>query len=373
MTAFTSAVSIINRGIQRLGGNRIAALTDTSKEAVEAVACYDNLRRAELRRNVWRFSIRRVILRAVGTALPTWDAAVTYVLGSLVTYNSVNYISIHATPNLNQNPVTATTYWSVFTGNTSQKVTFPAWAVGTTYPGGMIVTGTDNLLYLSMVAGNLAHDPTTDIGTYWTLYFGPYVASAYDSTTTYRVGEIVFSTAQIAYYSTQNGNANAPSTGTGWATLTSATLAPLVIPWPAGTGPVTDTTSNNVFVLPYGFLREAPRDPRAGDYSPLGYPSNLMRTDWVMEGGYLTSADASPIMFRFAADITQVSLMDDLFCEGLACRIAYELCETLTNSNTKQSATGAAYNEFMGTARIVNGIEVGSTQPPLDDYLACRA
>lgn len=374
MTAFTSAVDIVNRGLQRLGSSRITSLTaGTSKSAQEANACYDKLRETELRRNIWRFSIRRVILRAVGTALPDWDSGVTYVLGSLVTYNDVNYISIHATPNLNQNPATAATYWAVFTGNTSQKVTFPAWGVGTTYPAGMIVTGTDGLLYLSMTASNLAHDPTTDTGTYWQLYFGPIVASAYDDDTTYSVGEIVFSTAQVAYYSTQNGNDNAPSTGTGWATLTSATLAPLVIPWPAGTGPATDTASRSVFVLPYGYLREAPRDPRAGDYSSLGYPSNLLRTDWEMEGNYIVSNDASPIMFRFAANVSQVSQMDSMFCEGLACRVAYELCETLTNSNTKLQAIGGAYQKWMGEARTVNGIEVGSVNPPLDDYLACRA
>lgn len=373
MTAFTSAVSIINRGIQRLGGNRISALTDVSKEAVEAVACYDGLRRSELRRNTWRFSIRRVILRAVGTSLPTWDGTVTYVVGSLITYNSVNYISIHAT-NLNQNPVTATSYWSVFTGNTSQKVTFPAWSSGTTYAAGLIVTGSDGLLYLSLVGTNLNHDPTADTaGTYWQLYFGPYVASAYDSGTTYYVGEVVFDTAQIAYYSTANNNANAPSTGIGWVTLAGATLAPLVIPWPAGTGPATEFYTRYVFVLPYGFLRQAPLDPHAGDASFLGFPSNPASSDWLLEGSYLTSRYSGPLLLRFAADITQVSLMDDLFCEMLGNRIAYELCETLTNSGAKQQAIGQEYTAFRGQAVAVNGIETGSVQPPLDDWIATRA
>ncbi len=78
-------------------------------------------------------------------------------------------------------------------------------------------------------------------------------------------------------------------------------------------------------------------------------------------------------MFRFAANISQVPLMDSMFCEGLACRVAYAVCETLTNSNVKLQAIGGAYKAFMGEARLANGIEVGSTQPPLDDFLACRA
>jgi hypothetical protein len=374
MTAFVTSLDIANQALQKVGATRITSLVttvDTSKEADEVSFCYDKLRRAELRRNIWRFSIRRVILRAVGTTLPDWDAAVTYVVGSLVTLDDVNYISLQAA-NLNQDPATITAYWAIFTGNTSQKVTFAAWAIGTTYGAGRIVTGTDNLLYLSMAAGNLAHDPTTDTGTYWQLYFGSYVASAYDSDTTYNIGEIVFSTGQVAYYSNASGNDNAPSTGIGWTTLTSATLSPIVIPWPAGTGPATNQSTRNVFVLPYGFLREAPQDPRAGDSSVLGFPSNLARTDWLLEGGYLISGDVGPIMFRFAADVAQVPLMDDLFCEGLACRVAYQVCEPLTQSNTKLQQIGGEYKAFMGEARTVNGIEVGSTQPPLDDYIAVR-
>lgn len=372
MTAFSAPVDIANRALQKCGATRITSLSGVSKEAKEVNACYNMLREAELERACWRFSIRRVVLRAVGTALPDWDAAVTYAVGSLVTYNNVNYISIHIT-NLNQNPVTATTYWTVFIGNTSQKVTFQDWAVGTAYAAGRIITASDNLLYLSLVAGNIGNDPTTDTGANWRQYVGSIVASAYDSGTTYYVGEVVFSTAQVAYYSTQNGNANAPSTGIGWATLTGVTLAPIVIEWPAGTGPSTDLQSRNIFVLPYGYLRPAPQNPHAGDTSILGYPSNAVRTDWLLEGNYLISSDPSPIVFRFGANIAQVSLMTNQYCEGLATRIGYEVCEILTQSNVKLQQLGGQYKAWMGDARTLNGIETGPTQPPLDDYIACRA
>jgi hypothetical protein len=111
--------------------------------------------------------------------------------------------------------------------------------------------------------GNLAHDPTTDTGTYWQQYVGNEIASAYDSDTTYNYGEIVFSTAQVAYMSVMGGNDNAPTTGIGWVTQTGATLAPIFIPWPAGTGPATQDATRSLFVLPYGYLREAPQDPRS--------------------------------------------------------------------------------------------------------------
>ncbi len=382
MPAFRSPLDIANRSFQRVGARRSTNLaTDLSKQVAEFNAMYPMLRRAEMRRNVWRFSIRRTVLRAVGTALPAWDATITYVLNSLVSYSGLNYISIHATPNLNQNPITATTYWQVFSGNTSQKVTFPAWAIGTTYGSGAIVSGSDGLLYLSMVGTNLANDPTTDDASHWTLYFGPYVASALDPSANYMVGELVFDVFQNVYYSLSNNNplilvivGGVPlPPGPSWALLTGTTLAPVVIPWPASTGPATDLQTRNVFVLPYGFLREAPQSPRQGDYSVLGYPSNPTRPDWEMEGQYMTSGDVGPIVFRFAADVTQVGLFDDLFGEGLSCRIALELTEGITQSEQKKKDNASEYDKFMGEARIVGGIEKGAANMPLDDYIACRA
>ena len=376
MPAFTTPTDIGNRAIQRCGGNRIASpktlFTATSKEATEIAACYNSLREAELRRNIWRFSIRRSILRPVGTALPDWDSTVTYDVGAYVTYGGDNYVALLGT-NLDQQPDTSPTYWELFTGNTSQKIVFDDWSSLTTYAAYKIVQATDGYLYMSVVASNLNHDPTTDYaGAYWQLYYGNYVATAYDEDTTYNIGELVFDLANVVYYSTIQGNENDPSTGTGWVAQ-SGTVSPIVIPWPAGTGPAVQTATRNVFVLPYGFLREAPQDPRAGDVSTLGFPSNLPRNDWVIEGDYLISQVADPIMFRFAADITLVSKFDALFCEGLATRIAYEVCETLTNSNTKIQAIGGAYKVWMGTdARTVNGIETGTVQPPLDDFIACR-
>ena len=42
---------------------RIGTLQDPTKNAAECAAAYDKLRRAELRRNCWRFSTRKAALR----------------------------------------------------------------------------------------------------------------------------------------------------------------------------------------------------------------------------------------------------------------------------------------------------------------------
>lgn len=375
MSGFSNATDICNRGLQRLGSKLIAAgalTTEDSKQAQQANALYDKVRRAELRRNPWRFATRRVILRAIGTPFPDWSAAVTYATGQYITGSDSNSYVSAADANLNHDPTTDDgSNWTLYTGTASQKVTPSAWSSGSTYAQGALATGSDGLVYLSLAASNTSHDPTTDTGLWWVLYFGSLMASAWDSTESYALGELVFSVANTIYASTMNSNTYDPATGTGWATI-ACTAAPIYIAWPAGTGPATDLSSRNVFALPNGFLTVAAQDPHAGDSSYLGFPSNLLPVDWLYEGGYLISRDAGPIMFRFVADVAQVTLMDDMFCEGLAARIALELCETMTNSTAKLQAIGQEYNTFMKEARARSGIETGPVQPPLDDYIACR-
>src|ERR1700693_3649881 len=124
--ASISETVIANRALQMLGANRIAAgamRTEQTKNAAAIRACYDTLRRAEMRRNVWRFSIRVVVLRALGL--------------------------------------------------TSMALVWPTWASGTTYALNDIVTGSDGQVYISNQASNTGNDPTAGIGLGpWDLYVG---------------------------------------------------------------------------------------------------------------------------------------------------------------------------------------------------------
>lgn len=55
-------VEIVNRALTKLGANRITSLSDNTKEAREANAMFSIVRQAELRANIWRFSILRIEL-----------------------------------------------------------------------------------------------------------------------------------------------------------------------------------------------------------------------------------------------------------------------------------------------------------------------
>ena len=53
-------------------------------------------------------------------------------------------------------------------------------------------------------------------------------------------------------------------------------------------------------------------------------------------------------------------------------RIAWELCEPITQAVTKQRAIAADYQKFMTEARLVNGIENEAVMPAEDDWIVCR-
>ena len=149
-------------------------------------------------------------------------------------------------------------------------------------------------------------------------------------------------------------------------------LIPLNIRYPIGTGPISQANTRNVYRLPANFLRKAPRDPKQGSTSFLGSPTNLQYTDWVFEGKYFVSRQADPIVLRFIADTIDVRNFDPMFCEGLAARLAYEICEPITQSSDKKKTIISVYNEHMTSARLCDAIEQGATEPELDDYLATR-
>lgn len=322
MSDIVTATAIANRALQRVGASTAIAdgllFTEDSNNAQHCRRCYDILRRAELRRNAWRFSVRRAPLRAVDT--------------------------------------------------TTKNYTPPAWAVGATYAVAAIVTY-NGTWYSSLVAANLANTPADD-STAWTRYFGPGTASPWASTTTYLAGELVWITS-TAYLSLKNTNTDLTSVGASWLTLT-GTVATLFIAYPAGVGPANENTSRNLYMLPIGYLRMASQSPSPVGTSILGFPGNPTQLDWVLENNFFVTGDTGVIVFRFVADISNASEFDPMFVEGLGCRIALEICEPVTQSTTKKKDIKEDYRQVMGDARNVNGIETGPNSAFLDDYIACR-
>lgn len=370
---------IANRACQHCGVQRISTtlgFAEDSNQASEIGACYDSLRRAELRRNVWQFSIRKAALRPINTTTmllqpALWSSLTTYGFGAIVA-DAASYLWQSQTQNNLNNQPGNSGAWDAYFGPMTVD---PYDTTGTTgYYAGELVYKTPGdgtyKVYMCLISGTSA-DPST--------------TTTWDSTVTYMKDDIVISSA-IVYVSLVDFNlghtpVSSPTlwtttnpfgtAGAGWSEV-AVGLIDLKLAYPLGTGPAVQAATRNIFRLPANFLRKAPQDPKAGSVSFLGAPSGLMYNDWDLTGNYIVSRESNPIVLRFVADIIDVSNMDDMFREGLAARIASEVVERLTQSTAKRGGIIATYNKTMGEARVVNGIETGPTEPPEDDYITCR-
>ena len=307
----------------------------------------------------------------VVTPLPTpltsspvieWAESTTYGLGAFVMFNATEYLSILASNTGNFPNAAASTFWTAVTGGTlymslinlnlgNNPASLPQlWLVGTTYAINALVVASDGFIYTSVAGGNVGHNPVGDAGVHWTKTVLP-------------IWTPVFTQGGGNQQWMQIGGASFP-TGVG--------LAGFNITYPVAAGPASQASTRNVYRLPSGYLRTAPSDPKAGSVSFLGAPSGLQYTDWIYEGDFIVTREVDPITLRFVADMVDVIRMDDMFCEGLAARIAVGVCEPLTQSTTKIGIIEKEYMKIMTEARTVNGIETGATEPPLDDYLTAR-
>lgn len=308
MTDYQTPVDIGNRALQIVGANRIASLTEDSKNAAAIAFVYDKLRKAELRRNVWKFSVHKAVLRAI----------------------DVN----------------------------TRLLSVPVWAAGAFDVGDIV--SKDGTIWLAPAATSGV--PGTDG---WLVYAGPTTVHLHDTNLSYSVGELVYKTGAptVVYMSIQPNNEDTPLTAK-WLTI-NATTAAFSILEPAEAG------GSFLFKQPASFLRYAP-DPKRGSFGILGGPAGNAYLDQNFQGEYITSSDPYPILFRFAADIADVSKMDPMFCEGLACRAALAVCEELTQSNAKVATAAQLYKQFMSEARTVNAIEVGPAEADEDDWITVR-
>lgn len=378
MAEFSTPIDIANRACDHCGVPRITSFTDNVKPADATNSVYDKLRTAELRRNVWRFSVRKVALRAVDTTTmflvpAAWASSSVYPQGSIISYNGVFYIADQYVPAGTIPGTPNEAYWTVYFG----PKTVTPWSSGTSYYAGEliynVVAGVVTV-YQCLLTGT-TDDPTA-------------AAIAWSSTTTYNIGDTVtYSSAtwqSLVDLNTNNppaigpywqsvpvANQAATQIGQGWLQI-NATVRYQRFQYPIGAGPRTQCTTRNIFRLPSGYLRKAPQDPKQGAFSYLGAPSGLPYSDWVFEGDYIVSSDQTVIIFRFVADVEDVTMMDPMFCEGLGARIGLEICEPLTQSDAKLSTISQIYKTFMSDARAENAIEEGTEELPIDDYILAR-
>lgn len=118
----------------------------------------------------------------------------------------------------------------------------------------------------------------------------------------------------------------------------------------------------NSFPLPSDFL--CLREPYPED--------NSLDHDWQIEGRKILTDEDAPLNLRYTAKVTDPNDMDVLFRESLATKLALELCEEITQSNSKKESLRQDYKEIIREAKRSNAIERPASQPPEDTWVTIR-
>jgi hypothetical protein len=81
------------------------------------------------------------------------------------------------------------------------------------------------------------------------------------------------------------------------------------------------------------------------------------KTLWTMEGGQILTDLPAPLKIRYIRRVDNFALLDPLFVEVLACKLAFEACETLTQSAQKRQLAGEEYSFAISEAVRQDAIE----------------
>lgn len=406
---YTTPVDIANLAVGQCGDYHINNFQEVTDAALRANDCYDVERLQELERHTWRFAIRRARVRAVTQStqlvtFPTYNPSTTYTIGQVVLYAGGTYLNATVYPWILNAP-TATglepdtaPQWGHYFGpltadlfdnqslyDAGELCIVPElWTIGATYPQYAILQASDGVFYVSQQAANIGHQPANGANPLW---WTPWVvpqnqiinpggpsSPLYVIFTSDNGGPTVFLS-----LTSGNGPLSAsqviPLPGANplnWTQLPGATVEQLSVIWPTDAGPANDPQTQNLFWLPFGFLRPAPSDPKEDRITWLGAPTGPLPNDFVFESSYMLSRSPYPLTLRFVADIADVTRMNALFCKCVAGGMAKWMSTPLKANETQMARIERQVLMAVREARMVDAIFQEAVSPELDDFLTCR-
>lgn len=126
------------------------------------------------------------------------------------------------------------------------------------------------------------------------------------------------------------------------------------------------------YALPTDFLmlleiRDLYPASNAQDYRTVPAPL------WQMEGGTLKTDAEAPLYIRYVAQITDTVLYDASFSEALACRLAAECAEEITESSGKVQTAWKLYERAVLEALRADAIEQPNEWMLDDSWVTVRA
>jgi hypothetical protein len=94
--------------------------------------------------------------------------------------------------------------------------------------------------------------------------------------------------------------------------------------------------------------------------------------DYMIEGNLILTDIAAPLKLRYVARIEDPNNWDVNFREAMASRIAMEICEDLTQSDTKKNSAANDYKRAITQAIRTNSIERPPSTPPDNTWIISR-
>lgn len=119
---------------------------------------------------------------------------------------------------------------------------------------------------------------------------------------------------------------------------------------------------SSAFTLPSDFIRLLPPDPEL-------HSNDL---DWRIEGRKVLTYDTAPLDIRYVYRVTDPNIMDPLFRQAWALRVARAICEPLTQSNSKLQLIDAEYRDVLVMARKADALEEPPVDQPEDTWVTVR-
>jgi len=125
------------------------------------------------------------------------------------------------------------------------------------------------------------------------------------------------------------------------------------------------------YVLPSDFLQidmVADRFPSAPRQVFVGGETN----EYAIEGGMLLTDLEAPLSLRYIARIKDGAQWEANFADVLACKLAWELCEELTQSDSKRQLAMQEYKAAVSMALKANSAQRIPTMQPDGEWMGSR-
>lgn len=120
-------------------------------------------------------------------------------------------------------------------------------------------------------------------------------------------------------------------------------------------------------------------DPAFGYAKRYKLPADFLRLlptaaqkDLQIESGYILTDDGAPLKIVYIRRVTDPNDFDQLFVDLLVARIARDICEKITQSNTKLQSAQTIYEDMKNEARKINAFERPPAESVEDPWITAR-